>query len=130
MTDAHALERVHPVALDLDGVALALEGPGERLGDRRVVLGQQDRGHVDERIPVDDPPSRVAGATSVAVTDATGTRRPRPFLVRPRRDEDPMSADEAAPDLPVIIAGGLAIGAAVAMVVLGPQPLPLWCAAL
>ena len=51
MADADALQRAHPVALDLDGVALALEGPGERLGDRRVVLGQQDRGHVRERIP-------------------------------------------------------------------------------
>ena len=55
MADADALERAHPVALDLDGVALALESPGERLGDSRVVLSQQDRGHVRERIP---PPIR------------------------------------------------------------------------
>ena len=51
MADPDAVQRAHPVTLDLDGVALALEGSGERLGDRRVVLGQQDRGHEREGIP-------------------------------------------------------------------------------
>jgi hypothetical protein len=44
-----------------------------------------------------------------------------------------MTADDTAtatPDLRVVAIGALTIGAGVAVVVLGPQPLPLWCAAI
>ena len=36
----------------------------------------------------------------------------------------------AAPDLRIVTVGSLTIGAGVALVVLGPQPLPLWCAGI
>jgi hypothetical protein len=41
-----------------------------------------------------------------------------------------MTTDDAIPDPRMITAGGLTIGAGVAVIVLGPQPLPLWCAAI
>ena len=55
MADADALERAHPVAGDLDGVALALRARESGSAIAGVVLGQQDRGHVRELIP---PPIR------------------------------------------------------------------------
>ncbi len=41
-----------------------------------------------------------------------------------------MTAEHAVPDPRVITVGGLTIAAGITLVVLGPQPLPLWCAAV